>query len=390
MDGSAINIIRKDTNESYSFSNGLNYCSNKFLFKNLINNKPITEESLIGVQNLDNNSVITIKVNVHETGVFLFYFNSEMLVNEKREKLLEEISKLKSLGDKHKQKVVRLLKIVKNYEPLFCCFYNQLFEVADRNFFESICVDKLGLTIIIFFHDELNKRQPREKKAKVNKKSSRVSIFIKNLFFNFYYSLKSLFLLVSLKIRKNKKQEATQIKKEKIKKTNVKVKSKKEHKKLELYRYFYFEIDFIFMFIFGLIGSFSLLAGISYAQNGDALCAFLFVLFAVFFAILMFSSYSYQKEHKKHWKYNLENLLMPCLFTLIGLTGGCISSYFTSKAIIKVEDAPNVNFELSLWITIGVSAFMLICFVVSPLVFNFFMKFKKNKTKVSKETKEKK
>lgn len=363
MEDNSLVLVNKEKNELFTFSRGLNYSDNRFLFKNLISNKPIDEDSLIGLKSKKETTLITIKVNVKDTGVFLFYFDSEKLSNERRETLLKEISELKSLEDRHIEKVQNLLKIVNNYEPVFGSFYDDNQDVLTKGFFALEFKKNFNLTLIVFFHEEVFAKRPPEFKG-----LRKFFNVFKNAYFKIYYSIKTLFVSSS---KKPIKEKPTKVEKEK--------------KQPKLYKYIFFEIDFIFMAVFAVIASFSLLAGISYVQKGDALCAFLFVLFGVFVGILCYSSYSYKKEHRKTWKYNLENLLMPITFAFLGFIGGIVASYFTSMAIIKNDSEPFVNFGLSLYITIGASVFILICFVLTPVVFDLIFKNKKENVKKEKK-----
>ena len=132
-------------------------------------------------------------------------------------------------------------------------------------------------------------------------------------------------------------------------------------------KYLEWKSDYTFYVIFSLLFAFALMCGISWSLNGDALSVFFFVMTALFMLICVYATYIQRHDHKD-WKITAKNTVSPNLAIFLGLTIGVISSYFTAKAIVKVPEGKTVDFNLALWITIGVSAFLLIALNFTPFI----------------------
>lgn len=125
--------------------------------------------------------------------------------------------------------------------------------------------------------------------------------------------------------------------------------------------------DYTFYIIFSLLFAFALMCGIVWSLNDDGLSIFFFAMTALFMLICVYATYIQRNDHHD-WSINIKNILAPNLAIFLGLLVGVISSYFTSKAIIKVPDGKELDFGLALWITIGASFFLLIALNFTPFI----------------------
>ena len=132
-------------------------------------------------------------------------------------------------------------------------------------------------------------------------------------------------------------------------------------------KYLEWKSDYSFYVIFSILFSFALLCGTVWALNGDGLSVFFYVMTALFMLICVYATYIQRKDHKD-WTVTAKNTITPNLAIFLGLTAGIISSYFTAQAIVKVAEGKVIDYGLALWITIGVSAFLLIALNFTPFI----------------------
>lgn len=150
-------------------------------------------------------------------------------------------------------------------------------------------------------------------------------------------------------------------------------------------KYLEWKSDYSFYVIFSILFSFALLCGTVWALNGDGLSVFFYVMTALFMLICVYATYIQRKDHKD-WKVTAKNTVTPNLAIFLGLTAGIISSYFTSQAIVKVQEGKIIDYGLALWITVGVSAFLLIALNFTPFIIH---KVKDNADKNNKQQNQK-
>ena len=151
--------------------------------------------------------------------------------------------------------------------------------------------------------------------------------------------------------------------------------------------YLEWQNDYLFYFMFAMLFSFAFLAALVWAMNGDPLSVFFFVMTALFILICVYATYVHRAD-KKNWTITIQNVLTPNLAIFFGLTAGVISSFFTSKSIIKLAEGQTLDFVLALWITIGVSLFVNILLNFTPFIIHHVKLSKQNKNqKVETATK---
>ena len=104
----------------------------------------------------------------------------------------------------------------------------------------------------------------------------------------------------------------------------------------------------------------------------------------LFLLICVYATYIERKDHKD-WKITAKNTVSPNLAIFLGLTIGIIASYFTAQAIVKIPEGKTIDFGLALWITIGVSIFLLIALNFTPFIIHKVKQIQDAKEKAEKQ-----
>lgn len=343
MSESVVTFKKVNSEETFVFNERISRVKNKLLFRELLVNHPLNEDSLVLPDVEGNEELIRIKVHVANVGSFYFDFKKPSF-EEKREELFNKISELKNIEEPDK-KVNELIKLVDKYEPLYA-----LFDDLDKNLFpyenfEKIYeLESLKTPLLVFYHADLKKpkkiHEPKilkEEKPKV-KDGTRVPFYKKA-----WSSCVHFFKWLGVKIANAWFVFAS---------------------------WFEWKSDYIFYFIFSMLYSFALLAGIVWTLNGDGLAAFFYSMTALFVVTCIYATYV-QRKDQKDWKVTIQNELTPNLVLFVGLTGGIIASYFTSKSIVKLPEGQTLDFNLALWITIGASFFLLVLLNFTPFLIHW-------------------
>jgi len=365
-----VTFKKTNSEETFVFNERLSRVKNKLLFRELLVNHPLNEDSLVLPVLENEEELIRIKVHVANVGSFYFDFKKSSL-EEKREELFNKISELKNEENPNK-KVKELIKIVDKYEPLYALFDDQdknLFTY--ENFEEIYKLKTLKTPLLVFYHADLKKPKkirepkvyvPKPEKVKESKEKKEGEPFFKRVWssiVSFFKKIPSFFAWLWTKI---------------VNGWYVFV------------SWFEWKSDYIFYFIFAMLYSFALLAGIVWTLNGDGLVAFFYSMTALFVVTCIYATYV-QRKDTKDWKVTVQNELTPNLIIFAGLAGGTVASFFTSKSIIKIPEGVELDFLLALWITIGASAFMLILLNFTPFLIHWISE-KRNSKKAAPEHKE--
>lgn len=343
MSESVVTFKKVNSEETFVFNERISRVKNKLLFRELLVNHPLNEDSTVLPDVEGNEELIRIKVHVANVGSFYFDFKKASL-EEKREELFNKISELKTIEEPEK-KVKELIKLVDKYHPLYA-----LYDDLDKNLFPYENFEKiyelktLKTPLLVFYHEDLKKpkkvHEPKVlKEEKPKEKDGNKAPFFKKA----WASIVHFFKWLGVKIANAWFVFAS---------------------------WFEWKSDYIFYFIFAMLYSFALLAGIVWTLNGDGLAAFFFSMTALFVVTCIYATYV-QRKDLKDWKITVQNELAPNLILFAGLTGGIIASYFTSKSIIKLPEGQTLDFDLALWITIGASAFLLILLNFTPFIIHW-------------------
>ena len=360
MSESIVTFKKVNSEETFVFNERVSRVKNKLLFRELLVNHPLNEDSLVLPDIEGNEELIRIKVHVANVGSFYFDFKKASL-EDKREELFNKISELKNEEDSNK-KVKELIKLVDKYEPLYA-----LYDDLDKNLFPYENFEKiyelksLKTPLLVFYHADLKKpkkvHEPKVyvKEEKPGKDENKQSFFKKA-----WASTVHFFKWLGVKIVNGWYVFAS---------------------------WFEWKSDYIFYFIFAMLYSFALLAGIVWTLNGDGLAAFFYSMTALFVVTCIYATYV-QRKDLKDWKITVQNELTPNLILFAGLAGGIIASYFTSKSIIKLPEGQTLDFNLALWITIGSSAFLLILLNFTPFLIHWISE-KRSARKTAKKPEQK-
>lgn len=340
-----VTFKKTNSDETFVFNERLSRVKNKLLFRELLVNHPLNEDSLVLPVLENEEELIRIKVHVANVGSFYFDFKKSSL-EEKREELFSRISELKEVEDPF-EKTKNLILLVDKYEPLYA-----LFDDLDKNSFPYENLEKiyelesLNTPLLAFYHSDLkkakkihepivlNEEKPNEKTPKEGKEP-----FFKKA----WASIVHFFKFLSVKIANSW---------------------------FVFISWFEWRSDYIFYFIFAMLYSFALLAGIVWTLNGDGLAAFFYTMTALFIVSCIYATYV-QRKDTKDWKITVQNELTPNLILFAGLVGGTVASFFTSQSIIKIPEGQTVDFMLALWITIGASLFLLLLLNFTPFLIHF-------------------
>jgi len=342
MEQKVLTFQKVGSDKKFEFFNQIELVNDKFLFRNLIVDRPFDEDSLLKPVLEEGVSLIRVKVKVKNIGSFYFDFDGAK-ISEKREEMIAKISELKSIENDDLGKVEKMLMIVNEYQPLYGLFADGRDSTLTYEKIQEIFAKQnITIQLLCFLQSVMH-----PKKAKMP--------FIVH--------------------------EPVEVKNE------DENKAKKEHKKFKFNIkkikinwgvIFTWRTDYIFICLFGLLCAFGMLSGTAWALNGDALCAFLFTLGAIFFGITIYAVYADRKDHKE-WKYDVQNTLTINLMLLLGLVVGVIASYFTVKGVMKVNEGKVIDYNLALWVGIGVSAFLLIIQNFLPNLIHLIITKIKNK-----------
>ena len=225
--------------------------------------------------------VVQIKVNMNETGYFLFSFTKDSLDETKRKSLLEEIGGLKSnaaqTNSTQLKKTLKLIEIVKKYKPIYASLVN--------DGIYKINISKLSQTELNFPILVLNK--PSKKLVFKPKKRAKKS-------------------------------------------KNGDIKPQKTYDAFPL-----FGLDHAFVLLFTLLGSFGVITSIFEFMNKESIAIFLVILAVAFAFILVLSVQS--TLYKKTKLINPFFRYYLIIFIIIGVAGGIVSGYFVSKLVLKTE-----------------------------------------------------
>ena len=111
-----VTFKKTNSDETFVFNERLSRVKNKLLFRELLVNHPLNEDSLILPVLENEEELIRIKVHVANVGSFYFDFKKSSL-EEKREELFNKISELKEVEDPF-EKTKKLILLVDKYVPL--------------------------------------------------------------------------------------------------------------------------------------------------------------------------------------------------------------------------------------------------------------------------------
>lgn len=356
-----VTFKKTNSDETFVFNERLSRVKNKLLFRELLVNHPLNEDSLVLPVLENEEELVRIKVHVANVGSFYFDFIKSS-IEEKREELFNKISELKEVEDPF-EKTKKLILLVDKYEPLYA-----LFDDLDKNSFPYENLEKiyelksLNTPLLAFYHADLKKpkkiheplvlqeENPKEKAPKEGKEP-----FFKKA----WASIVHFFKLLGVKIANGW---------------------------FVFISWFEWKSDYIFYFIFSMLYSFALLAGIVWTLNGDGLAAFFYTMTALFIVTCIYATYV-QRKDTKDWKVTVQNELTPNLILFAGLAAGTVASFFTSQSIIKIPEGQTLDFMLALWITIGASVFLLVLLNFTPFLIHFISEKRAAKKPKKEETK---
>ena len=276
----------KNTKQEFAFENKVCVVEDR-KFANGIkkqNYKNIDSEFVIkSLNDLHVSDVVQIKINLKNTGVFLANFKKEDLVEEKRQKLLEEISGLKSdeelTVENQTKKIVKLMKILGKYGPIYVAFGN--FDIIKVELNDSV-IKGLSFPLLIM---------PKQKK-----------------------------IFLNLKFKKSQAQANSQ------EKTN----EKQPYAPIEL-----FVMDYFFIFLFSLLGSLAMVTAIFELMNKEGIGIFLVILSVAFIITesiaMTLTIYSKGREKNPYLRFYL------AIYIVLGVVIGIVGGYFISSGLIKTE-----------------------------------------------------
>ncbi|GEM_PF-2979931 len=406
MNDFIVTFKNSKTNETYVLDEKVSRVKDKILFRELLTNHPIDDDSLVKPVFETEKELVRIKVHVANVGSFYYDFSKET-IDEKREELIKEISALKEIQDSE-EKVTKLLVTVDKYEPLYVLFDDEDKEAFDYEKFTAIYQQNALISpLLAFYKNDLRKpkkvhapkvyeekpvkvkkpkiekpkvekvqkpkkvKEPKVKKEKgepkfipsLKKACFAIGHFFKVIGVYIAYFFKTVGIYIAYFFKKLGLAIARFFKIVWIKIVNA---------WYVFITWFEWKNDFIFYFIFTALFSFSLLAGIVWSLNKDGLAAFFFVMTALFIVTCVYATYV-QRKDTKDWKVTIQNELTPNLILFLGLAGGTVASFFTSKSIIKLEEGQTLDFMLALWITIGACVFLQILLIFTPFIIHKIM-----------------
>ena len=323
----------KDQEQEYSFENKVNIIEDKKLLQNLSRPNIKNQDSSLVIKSLNDthiSDVIQIKINVAETGSFLASFNKELLTDELRTNLLEQIGKLKNSDAPSKEnslkKVQDLLGILNSFAPIYATFSNTG-DIKIEN--EELSNIELSFPLLVL-------NQPERK--------------------------------MIFKIGKQNKDNPEPAEKPKTEK------KEKEHKEYSPFPLF--DSDYFFVLFFAFLGAFAITASVFELMNKEGIAAFLIILSVALTITLVIAitSIIYKKgELKNPWlRYYLG------IFVLVGIILGVVGSFFICKFVLKTK-IENFNYNKMILISSLISAALLLSLSLSRLVNIIFKKIRENK-----------
>lgn len=333
----------KNKEAEYSFENKINIVQEKEFLNILSRPNYKNQNSSLVIKSMNDLAiadVIQIKVNISSVGSLFTNFNKEDFNEETRNKLLEEIGKLKGddVSDEAQfNKLKELLALLNNYSPIYASFSNS----GDA----KIDLEKLGDVELTF----------------------------------------PLLVLVKPVVERKVKPEKVRPEKVKPEKENSKPKKEKQNQKPKKEKKQWFanydafpliDLDYLFALIFALLGSFSITASIFEIINKESVATFLIILSIAFIVTLIVSIYTsvYKRGKVRHplLRYYLG------VFIIVGIAIGVISSYFVCKNILKTE-IEDFNYRRFILLSILFSVLFLLSSLSSSRLLNLIMEKRKNK-----------
>jgi len=314
----------EDTKQEYYFEKKVFVIEDKKLIENL--SKPniknadstLTIKSMHGIHISD---VVQVKINMADTGTFFANFPKETLVEEKRKTLLEKISKLKNnrvpTKTTQQKKVSDLIAILNEYRPIFVSFVNN--EEIKLNISKLAQLELKFPLLVLSTQDKKFVIKFQKKHRNPGKNDN---------------------------LKKNKPQ--------------------RNYEPIAL-----FKIDYFFVFVFALMGSFGITTAAFEIMNKEAISIFLSILGLAFTIVLILSMqsaiYKRGKERNPFLRYYM------IAFILVGIAGGVVGGYFTSKGILKTE-IENFDYKKMLIYSIGISCVALLSSVYTCIPVNSILK----------------
>ena len=333
----------KNKEAEYSFENKINIVQEKEFLNILSRPNYKNQNSSLVIKSMNNLAiadVIQIKVNISSVGSLFTNFIKEDFNEETRNKLLEEIGKLKGddVSDEAQfNKLKELLALLNNYSPIYASFSNS----GDA----KIDLEKLGDVELTF----------------------------------------PLLVLVKPVVERKVKPEKVKPEKVKPEKENSKPKKEKQNQKPKKEKKQWFanydafpliDLDYLFALIFVLLGSFSITASIFEIINKESVATFLIILSIAFIITLIVSIYTsvYKRGKVRHplLRYYLG------VFIIVGIAIGVISSYFVCKNVLKTE-IEDFNYRRFILLSILFSVLFLLSSLSSSRLLNLIMEKRKNK-----------
>lgn len=276
----------QNTKEEFSFENKVYLIEDKKLVNGIKKQNYKNADSPFVFKSLDNlhvSDVVQIKINLKNTGTFLASFKKDELVEEKRQKLLEEIGGLKSdeepTNETQTKKIVKLMKILGKYAPIYVAFGNLDTIKVELN--DSV-IKGLSFPLLVL---------PEQKK-----------------------------IFLNLKFKKTNSTSETQYKEN----------EKPSYSPIEL-----FVMDYFFIFLFSALGALAIVTAVFEIMNKQGIGVFLIILavaFVVTEAIAMtLTIYSKGKEKNPYLRFYLAS------YIVVGVVIGIVGGYFISKGLLKTE-----------------------------------------------------
>lgn len=283
---SAVVFQNKNTKQEFAFENKVYLIDDKKFANKIKKQNYKNTDSPLVIKSLDDlhvSDVVQIKINLKNTGTFLANFKKEELVEEKRQKLLEEIGGLKSdeepTVETQTKKIQKLMKILGKYSPIYVAFGN-------------LDLIKVGLNDSV----------------------------IKGLLFPLLVLPEQKKIFINLKFTKSKAKSESE-------KTGA---DKAGYSPIEL-----FVIDYFFIFLFSALGALAMVTAIFEIMNKQGIGIFLIILavaFVVTEAIAMtLTIYNKGREKNPFLRFYL------AAYIVVGVVVGIVGGYFISKGLIKTE-----------------------------------------------------
>ena len=343
-------IAQKDSSQKYYFSSKSNIVFSNELSDDLMKPNYFNGENTFYVEDENGNpieSIFQFRVNLAKVGIFVAYFNKETFSDEIREKLIQEISTLKTNGEiipeNQKNKIPTLFKMLEEAKPLFVCFSNTGEFILTRMSFDELLKDidtSFPLLILMQSFIAIEEENTKKKKEK-------------------------------LFARPQKREKEPKVKKEKL------PKEEREHRSVKEVLSSFYSLDFLFFGIFSMFVSFSGVSALHRLMAGEGIGVFLIVMMSLFIVTLYYATYRSYKEEEK-FSYELNKIWIPVVYVAIGVALGIVAGYLVVTNAFK--DDPEVVIDTALVLSIMSPATSLVCLlsIVSPIPLNLiFSKLRK-------------